>query len=67
MGKATHFASISGSLFGFWLSSLTGERFVNEFGDRKVCTDAILTVINKGGHALALSDSPKPTKWFRKF
>jgi len=57
MGKATHFASISGSLFGFWLSSLTGERFVNEFGDRKVCTDAILTVINKGGHALALSDS----------
>lgn len=57
MGKATHFASISDSLFGFWLSSLTGERFVNEFGDRKVCTDAILTVINKGGHALAFSDS----------
>lgn len=57
MGIASHFATISGSLFGFWMSSLTGERFVNEFGDRKVCTDAILRVINKGGKALAFSDT----------
>lgn len=56
MGIATHFASISGSLFGFWLSTLSSSRFVNEFGDRKLCTDAILTVINKGGQALAFSD-----------
>lgn len=56
MGIATHFASISGSLFGFWLSTLTSSRFVNEFGDRKLCTDAILTIINKGGEALAFSD-----------
>lgn len=56
MGIATHFASISGSLFGFWVSTLTGERFVNEFGDRKLCTDAILRIINRGGEALALSD-----------
>ena len=55
MGKATHFASISGSLFGFWLSSLTGERFVNEFGDRKVCTDAILTVSQRGTTARLVS------------
>lgn len=56
MGIATHFASISASLFGFWFSSLTGRRFVNEFGDRKVCTDAILNIINKGGKALAFAD-----------
>ena len=56
MGITTHFASISGSLFGFWLSTLSSSRFVNEFGDRKLCTDAILTVINKGGQALAFSD-----------
>ena len=56
MGIATHFASISASLFGFWFSSLTGHRFVNEFGDRKLCTDAILNIINKGGKALAFAD-----------
>lgn len=57
MGIATHFASISASLYGLWVSSLTSSRFVNEFGDRKVCTDAILTVINKGGTALAVADA----------
>lgn len=56
MGIATHFASISATLFGFWVSSLTGKRFVNEFGDRKLCTDAILNVINAGGEALAFAD-----------
>lgn len=56
MGLASHFATISGSLFGLWLDSKSARRFVNEFGDRKVCTDAILGVINRGGKALALSD-----------
>ena len=49
MGIASHFASISGALFGIYVSSLDGKRFVNEFGDRKVLTDSFLTVINKGG------------------
>lgn len=57
MGLASHFATISGSLFGIWVNSATGLRFVDEFGDRKVCTDAILRVINKGGKALAISDA----------
>lgn len=56
MGIASHFASISSALFGFHLSSLTGERFVNEMGDRKLLTDAILSIINQGGTALALAD-----------
>lgn len=56
MGLASHFATISGSLFGVWIDSKTGRRFVDEFGDRKVCTDAILGVINAGGKALAVSD-----------
>ena len=29
---------------------------MNEFGDRKLCTDAILSVINAGGEALAFAD-----------
>lgn len=29
---------------------------MNEFGDRKLCTDAILNVINAGGEALAFAD-----------
>ena len=57
MGIASHFASISGALFGFYFSSLDGKRFVNEFGDRKVLTDAFLAIINKGGKALAIADS----------
>lgn len=57
MGIASHFASISGALFGFYFSSLDGKRFVNEFGDRKVLTDAFLSVIHQGGKALALADT----------
>ena len=57
MGIASHFASISGALFGIYVSSLDGKRFVNEFGDRKVLTDSFLTVINKGGKALSIADS----------
>lgn len=57
MGIASHFASISGALFGLYFSSLDGKRFVNEFGDRKVLTDACLTIINRGGKALSLADS----------
>ena len=56
MGLASHFATIAGSLYGVWVDSKTGSRFVDEFGDRKVCTDAILGVINRGGKALAISD-----------
>lgn len=56
MGLASHFATIAGSLFGVWVDSQTSRRFVDEFGNRKVCTDAILGVINRGGKALALSD-----------
>lgn len=57
MGIASHFASISGALFGIYVSTLDGKRFVNEFGDRKVLTDSFLTVINKGGKALSIADS----------
>ncbi len=56
MGLASHFATIAGSLYGVWVDSKSGRRFVDEFGDRKVCTDAILGVINRGGKALAISD-----------
>lgn len=56
MGIASHFASISGALFGFYASTLDGRRFVNEMGDRKVLTDAFLSVINRGGKALAIAD-----------
>lgn len=38
MGIASHFASISGALFGIYVSSLDGKRFVNEFGDRKTAS-----------------------------
>ena len=55
-GLRATFATIAGSLYGVWVDSKTGSRFVDEFGDRKVCTDAILGVINRGGKALAISD-----------
>lgn len=57
MGIASHFASISGALFGIYVSSLDGKRFADEFGDRKILTDSFLTVINKGGKALSIADS----------
>ncbi len=56
MGIASHFASIAGALFGFYASTLDAQRFVNEMGDRKVLTDAFLSIINRGGKALAIAD-----------
>lgn len=57
MGLGAHFSSVAGSLYGLWLNSKTGKRFVDEFADRKRTTDAIIKVIEENGTPLAISDS----------
>lgn len=57
MGMGSHFASVGGSLYGLWLSTATGKRFTDEFGDRKTTTDAIFKVMDAKGKALSITDS----------
>lgn len=56
MGMGSHFASVGGSLYGLWLNTKTGRRFVDEFADRKTTTDAIFKVLNAGGKTLSVTD-----------
>lgn len=56
MGMGSHFASVGGSLYGLWLNTKTSRRFVDEFGDRKLTTDAIFKVLNSGGKTISVTD-----------
>lgn len=56
IGFASSFASVAAGQYGIWVHSKTGHRFVNEFGDRFVTTNGILSVLEDGAQALALAD-----------
>lgn len=45
------------SMFGVWVDSSTGKRFVNELANRKVRSLAILDKLNKGHDCLAIGDA----------
>jgi flavocytochrome c len=47
MGLAPFFAQICAAMYGLWVDTKTGKRFVNELADRKIRADAIIRVGNK--------------------
>jgi flavocytochrome c len=47
MGLSPFFAQLLGAMYGLWVDTLTGKRFVNELADRKIRADAIIRVGNK--------------------
>lgn len=47
MGLNPFFAQLCCAMYGLWIDTKTGKRFVNELADRKIRADAILRVGNK--------------------
>lgn len=47
MGLSPFFAQLCAAMYGIWLDTQTGKRFVNELADRKIRADAIIRVGNK--------------------
>ncbi len=47
MGLSPFFAQLLGGMYGLWIDTKTGKRFVNELADRKIRADAIIRVGNK--------------------
>lgn len=47
MGLAPFFAQLCCAMYGLWVDTKTGKRFVNELADRKIRADAIIRVGNK--------------------
>lgn len=47
MGLSPFFAQLLGAMYGLWVDTITGKRFVNELADRKIRADAIIKAGNK--------------------
>jgi flavocytochrome c len=47
MGLNPFFAQLCCAMYGLWIDTLTGNRFVNELADRKIRADAIIKAGNK--------------------
>lgn len=57
MGIVLFFAEGAAAMFGVWVEDKGGTRFINELANRKVCDDAIMTLLNKGTKCYAVADS----------
>jgi len=47
MGLSPFFAQLLGAMYGLWVDTITGKRFINELADRKIRADAIIKAGNK--------------------
>ncbi len=56
-GLAVGFAQDCCAMYGLWVNTTTGERFVNELANRKVRADAIINLNNKNQQCIAISDT----------
>ena len=54
MGLSPFFAQLCAAMYGLWIDTKTGKRFVNELADRKIRADAIIRVGNK---CIAMTDA----------
>lgn len=56
MGVLWTFSHSSAAVYGIWVDSKTGKRFVNELANRKVRSDAMIPLLNSGSKCLAITD-----------
>ncbi len=56
-GLAVGFAQDCCAMYGLWVNTTTGKRFVNELANRKVRADAIINLNNKDQECIAISDT----------
>jgi flavocytochrome c len=56
-GLGPLFAQLSSAMFGLWINTSTGKRFISELADRKARADAIMRLGNQGQQCIAFSDA----------
>lgn len=55
-GLGPHFAQEGAAMFGVWVNTTTGKRFISELANRKLRADAIMNFMNHGQKCIALAD-----------
>ncbi len=56
MGISWQFSQTCAAPYGIWLDTTTGRRFINELANRKIRSDAIMTLGNQGHYCISLTD-----------
>jgi flavocytochrome c len=56
-GLGPHFAQEGAAMFGVWINTPTGKRFISELANRKLRADAIMNFMNHGQNCIAIADS----------
>ncbi|WP_417149890.1 FAD-dependent oxidoreductase [Parasutterella excrementihominis] len=56
MGNMWQFSQTCAAPYGIWVDVNTGKRFINELGNRKVRSDAIIALNNIGHKCISLTD-----------
>jgi flavocytochrome c len=55
-GLGPHFAQEAAAMYGIWINTKTGKRFISELANRKVRADKIMDLGNKGESCIAVAD-----------
>ena len=55
-GLGPHFAQEAAAMYGIWLNTKTGKRFISELANRKLRADKIMELGNKGEKCIAIAD-----------
>lgn len=61
-GLAPHFAQEAASMYGIWLDTATGKRFIDELANRKLRADMIMMLMNEGHQCIAMADAKGVSK-----
>jgi flavocytochrome c len=56
-GMGPLFAQGSAAMYGIWVNTKTGKRFINELANRKMRADKIMDLGNKGEECIAMTDT----------
>lgn len=56
-GLGPHFAQEAAAMYGIWVNTKTGKRFISELANRKLRADKIMELGNKGENCIAITDA----------
>ena len=56
-GLGPHFAQEAAAMYGVWINTKTGKRFISELANRKLRADKIMELGNKGENCIAVADA----------
>lgn len=56
-GLGPHFAQEAAAMYGVWVNTKTGKRFISELANRKLRADKIMDLGNRGENCIAVADA----------